>query len=145
MKLGIYTLALAASLLAQLLCAASCKQQQPSSTTHVKPLPKGGQVSVVSEKPELLRSEKVGDDNRYVVAFEGQEFHIVAGEKGIFGIKIPAPAEAQRWTSLWLDFYPVYPRQRNHQVDELSAQTTSFDYVPGDSGITCRRPASSQA
>lgn len=132
MKLGIYMAALAALCLTLLLFAISCKQQQTSSSTIGKPLPKGGRVAVSPEKPELLRSEKVGDDTRYVVAFEGQEFHIVAGEKGIFGIKIPAPANTPRWTSLWLDFYPVYPRQREHKIADLSAKAVSFDYVSGD-------------
>jgi hypothetical protein len=130
MKLGIYTMAFAFSLLALLLFAASCKQPQTPTTTHVKPLPKGRKVTVSPEKPELLRSEKVGDDTRYVVSYEGQEFHIVAGEKGIFGIKIPAPADTKLWSSLWLDFYPVSPRQRIHKPEELSTQAISYDYVP---------------
>lgn len=132
MKLGIFMAALAALCLTLLLCASSCKQQQIPSTTRVKPLPKGGQASITSEKPELINSEKAGDDTRYKVSYEGQEFHIIAGEKGIFGVKIPAPANTQRWTSLWLDFYPVYPRQRSHQVEELTAQTATFDYVAAD-------------
>lgn len=130
MRYGVFMAALAASCLTLLLCAASCKQQPPSSTTIVKPLPKGGQVTVTPGKPALLSSEKAGDDQRYVISYEDQEFHLIAGEKGIFGIKILAPPGTQQWSSLWLEFFPAYPRQRSHEIGDLSAQAATFDYVP---------------
>ncbi len=125
--------ALVAALLALLLVAlASCKQQQPSSSGRVKPLPKVSEAVGSSVSPELLRAEKVGDDTRYVISYNGTEFCIVAGEKGIFGIKVVAPADAQRWTSLWLDFYPGIPRPRPHTIGEISTRNASLDYIAED-------------
>jgi hypothetical protein len=123
------------AILTVILLLASCTQppkqsSQPdaAATAEASKAP----ATVVDSKPRLIETGKFGEDDRYVVAYKGNEFHIIAGESGLLAVKVPAPDDTTDWDSLWITFSPTQTRPRTHEEQGLTEPGAPLPYVPED-------------
>lgn len=81
--------------------------------------------------PKFVSKTESGVDTRFVLSYHGREIHILAGESGLFGMKVMADESETSWENLWLTFSPRRVRPREHGEDELALESElSLDFVP---------------
>jgi len=100
-------------------------------TEPAAPAPADTRAASTEGAPRLLETVAAGEDLRYVLEYRGVKFQVIAGESGLFGIKVLAPNGDLPWYNLYLSFSPRKPRPRLHSPDEIvPPEQHHLDYIP---------------
>jgi len=121
------------AILALVLLLASCSQppEPGRKAENAVPSPATGESAPAGDsKPVLLETAAFGPDTRYVIAYQGNEFHVISGDEGLLAVKVPAPEETTAWESLWITFSPPQERPRKHEPQSLTEPGVPLPFVP---------------
>ena len=114
------------------LCVGCTYTDSGEDTPHVAGPPPEPSTLTTKEDPapKFVSKSDAGEDTRYVLSYRGRVIHIIAGESGLFGIKVMADEGEISWDNLWLTFSPRRVRPREHTEDELAPEgEVNLDFV----------------